>query len=223
MRGRKGKTFKAKCGNSQRSRAISHRACRFDAAPIERTIVYNCTVCFVGKSLARDLALTRGSKEISKGDGLQGSNAMVESKLVIDKGAAQGGPETSHALMHREHRQWHSENELWRDDIATWQKELKTALADLAQVEKALREHEKALEVHAAAIRCYEQDAAAHEHLLAEFESGGTGDKLVALVQAHQTGADKHAQQRSVHERIKKHHHIVIARCNLLLKALASV
>ena len=148
---------------------------------------------------------------------------MTESKLVIDNGAAQGRPETSHALMHREHRQWLSEDELWRGDIASWQNELKTALTDLAQVEKALREHERALEVHAAAIRCYEQDAAAHEHLLAEYEQGETGEKLIALVHAHQKGADKHAQQRAVHERIKKHHHMVIARCTLLLKALASM
>ena len=148
---------------------------------------------------------------------------MTESKLVIDNGAAQGRPETSHALMHREHRQWLSEDELWRGDIASWQNELKAALADLAQVEKALREHEKALEVHAAAIRCYEQDAAAHEHLLAEYEQGDMGEKLIALVQAHQKGADKHSQQRVAHERIKKHHHTVIARCNLLLKSLASM
>ena len=148
---------------------------------------------------------------------------MAESKLVIGNGTREVGPETSHALMHREHRQWLSEDNLWRDDIAIWQKELKTALTDLTQVEKALHAHEKALEVHAAAVRCYEQDAAAHEHLLAEYEQGGEGDKLVALVQAHQKGADKHAQQRAAHERIKKHHHTVIARCNLLLKALASM
>lgn len=147
---------------------------------------------------------------------------MNESK-VIDRGPGSAAKETSHALMHREHAQWRSEDELWRDDIAAWQKELKAALADLAQVEKALREHEKALEVHAAAIRCYEQASAAHEHLLAEYERGNSGDTLVALVQEHQKTADKHVQQRAAHERIKKHHHAAIARCQVLLKALASM
>ena len=39
---------------------------------------------------------------------------MTESKLVIDNGAAQGRPETSHVLMHREHRQWLCEDDLSR-------------------------------------------------------------------------------------------------------------
>ena len=126
----------------------------------------------------------------------------------------------THATMHCDHKQWISENDMWRCDISSWQEELRQAASHLAEVEAALKEHEKALQVHAAAIRLRQQDLAAHERALAEYEGGETGAELIALAQSHGTEASKHSQQRDAHERIKRHHHAVIAQVNSLRKAL---
>jgi hypothetical protein len=122
--------------------------------------------------------------------------------------------------MHQDHKQWLSDNDMWRCDISVWQEEFKKAAADLKQIEAAVKEHEKALQVHAAAIRLREQELAAHEHALAEYERGETGAELIVLAKAHDKEAAKHVQQRDAHERIKRHHHDVIAKVSLLNKAL---
>jgi hypothetical protein len=123
--------------------------------------------------------------------------------------------------MHHEHRQWLSENDLWRCDIGSWQEELRRAVVGLKEIEAALKEHETALQTHAAAIRLREQELATHEHALAEYERGEAGAELLGLARTHKAEAAKHAQQRDAHERIKRHHHEVIAKMSLLHKALA--
>jgi hypothetical protein len=110
---------------------------------------------------------------------------------------------------------------MWRCDIAAWQQEFKTVKTDLAQVEAALKEHEQAMQVHAAAIRLRERDLAAHEHALAEYERGETGAQLIPLAHAHDQEGTKHAQQREAHERIKRNHHLVLAKVAQLRKSLA--
>jgi hypothetical protein len=127
----------------------------------------------------------------------------------------------THATMHQDHRQWLSDNDMWRCDISAWQEEFKTAAAELKQIESVIKEHEKALQVHAAAIRLRQQDLAAHEHVLAEYERGDTGAELISQAKGHEKEAAKHGQQRDAHERIKKHHHEVIAQLNVLRKTLA--
>jgi DNA-nicking Smr family endonuclease len=123
--------------------------------------------------------------------------------------------------MHQDHKKWLSDNDMWRCDISAWQEEFRQAAADLKEIETAVKEHEKALQTHAAAIRLREQELAAHEHALAEYERGETGAALIALVKTHEKEAAKHAQQNDAHERIKRHHHEVIAHVSLLRKALA--
>ena len=130
-------------------------------------------------------------------------------------------PTATHASMHQNHRQWLSDNKMWRCDIAAWQQEFKTVTQELKQVEAALMEHEQALQIHAAAIRVREQDLTAHEHALAEYERGEAGDQLIALARAHDQEAAKHAQQSEAHERIKRHHHLVMAKVVELRKSLA--
>jgi hypothetical protein len=127
----------------------------------------------------------------------------------------------THATMHHDHKQWIDDNDMWRCDISAWQDEFKKAAAGLKEIESALKEHERALQVHAAAIRLREQELAAHEHALAGFERGETGAELISLAQTHDKEAAKHAQQRGAHERIKLHHHEVIAQVSSLRKALA--
>jgi len=134
------------------------------------------------------------------------------------------GPEkTSHLVLHREHKRWLSENAMWRQDIAVWQRELKQARAQLSQVEKALRAQEKALQSHAAAIRCYEQDMAEHEHALADFERGQSGDALLAMAVSHEKEAKKHYEQRQAHERIKAYQHKLVGQCHALCKVLTAM
>ena len=130
-------------------------------------------------------------------------------------------PTATHATMHQDHRQWLSDNKMWRCDIAAWQQEFKTVTQELRQIETALKEHEQALQVHAAAIRLREQDLAAHEHALAEYERGEAGEQLIPLARAHDQEAAKHVQQHEAHERIKRHHHEVLAKVVELRKSLA--
>jgi hypothetical protein len=124
--------------------------------------------------------------------------------------------------MHQDHKKWVSDNDMWRCDISAWQEEYKKAAADLKEIESALKEYEKALQTHAAAIRLRQQELGAHEHALAEYERGETGGELVGLAKTHEKEAARHAQQHDAHERIKQHHHNVIAQLALLRKALAA-
>jgi chromosome segregation ATPase len=124
--------------------------------------------------------------------------------------------------MHRDHCQLRNEDDLWRLEIAAWQRELETARKDLSKLEAALREHDKALQTHAAAIRAYEADVGEHEHALAAFEQGGSGGELIDMAKAHEAEVAQQNQRRQAHERIKRHHHALMAQWNLLLKAMGS-
>jgi Skp family chaperone for outer membrane proteins len=126
----------------------------------------------------------------------------------------------THTSMHQDHQKWIGENDMWRCDISAWQDEFKKAAANLKQIETALKEHEKALQTHAAAIRLREQDLAGHEHALAEYERGESGENLIALAKAHDNEAAKHSQQQDAHKRIKRHHHEVMAKLQALCKTL---
>ena len=127
----------------------------------------------------------------------------------------------THTSMHRDHQRWLSENAMWRCDIANWQQEQRQAVAALKHIETALKEHETSLQVHAAAIRLREQDLAAHEHALTQYEQGEAPAELIALAQAHQQESAKHTQQGDAHERIKRHHHEVMAQVALLGKSVS--
>jgi hypothetical protein len=122
--------------------------------------------------------------------------------------------------MHRDHCQLRSEDDLWRLEIAAWQRELQAAVADLGKLEAALKDHEKALQVHAGAIRTDECDTGEHEHGLAAFEKGGGGSELIDMAKAHEGEISQHELRRRAHERIKRHHHSMMARWNTLVKAI---
>jgi hypothetical protein len=91
----------------------------------------------------------------------------------------------------------------------------------LKNVKAALEEHDKALKAHAAAIRLHHQSLGKHEQALAEFEQGGTAEEPLTMAPEHQKEDARHGQQRNAHERIKKHHHTMIAQLNLVQKALS--
>jgi hypothetical protein len=131
-------------------------------------------------------------------------------------------PTVTHAVMHHDHRQWLSEHDMWRCDIAAWQEELKKAVTDLKQIESALQEHGRVLQVHATAVRLRGQELATHEHALAVCAQGETGVELTSLAQVHDKEAATHTQQSSAHERIKRHHHAVMAQVRVLQKTVAT-
>jgi len=122
----------------------------------------------------------------------------------------------THATMHQDHRQWVSDNDMWRCDIANWQQELKEAAIEVKKVEEAFKSHEQALQTHAAAIRLRQQELAAHEHALAEYQRGNFGAAQIPLSQTHEQEAAKHAQQSEAHEGIKRHHHDMMCKLSHL-------
>lgn len=128
---------------------------------------------------------------------------------------------TTHTSMHNEHRLWEKETGFWRDDIRAWQHELARSLSALKEIEEVLNKFEKTVQAHAAAIRLDELDIDGHEHALAEFEKGGSGESLIPLAGKHLEEAARHAQHRAAHERIKRRHHAIMALFSALLKGLA--
>ncbi|HVW37617.1 MAG TPA: hypothetical protein VHB99_09945 [Pirellulales bacterium] len=126
----------------------------------------------------------------------------------------------NHTEMHSDHRQWASEDSLWEDDVHMWQGELDQAAAEIKKLESAFAEHRKSLESHVQAIRDYRASAERHERSLAEYERGEKGEDLIALAQAHAKEAEKQRHRRETHERVKRHHHTMLAHWRLLCKAI---
>jgi hypothetical protein len=127
---------------------------------------------------------------------------------------------SNHVEMHRDHQRWSSETNMWRCDLAAWQHELADAVADVEQLKKALEAHGERLRKHAAAIRVDELAAEGHEHALAEYELGGSGENLPEYARKHSREADRQAKDREAHEHLKRLHHTIIAQWRLLLKSL---
>jgi hypothetical protein len=131
--------------------------------------------------------------------------------------------ESAHIEMHVDHRHWSGERALWQETDAIWQKEIEAAFESLRQAQTALEEHRQALLEHAKAIRAEDKASAEHEHALSECELGtvrGGGEELIKMAKLHKQRAERHARMREVTERLKRHHHTVMAQAGLLLKAL---
>lgn len=125
-----------------------------------------------------------------------------------------------HELMHRDHRSWASEFNAWQDDVRVWQQEFTQAKSQLKELESALVKHEEVLRQHASDMRLDEAGSSSHEHALVEFEKGGAGEGLPSMAKQHQLEAQKHAERRQFHERLKRHHHELLARWRLLIRSL---
>ncbi len=125
-----------------------------------------------------------------------------------------------HFDMHREHMIWKAEALQWHDDLELWKNELIQAESQLKELEKALKTHRDALSSHAASIMKREQAANAHEYAIATYESGETGEELPTMAVRHEDEKREQTNQRNAHERIRRHHHAIIANCSLLLKAI---
>jgi hypothetical protein len=124
--------------------------------------------------------------------------------------------------MHTDHQQWTIDEALWEDEARIWRKEMDAALAELKKLETVLRGERAELDAHAQDIRGLRDTRASHEGALADYERGGGNGALIAMAKEHEREAEKHLQQRHAHERVKQHHHTVMAHWRLLFKALTS-
>jgi hypothetical protein len=130
--------------------------------------------------------------------------------------------DTLHTQMHVDHTHWLDEASFWKQDIAMWKGEVEGALADIERLADALASHAEALQTHLDAIGHQELDLRKHEHALAEYEQGAAGGELISQAKAHAYESNSQMAAREVHERIKRFHHVLIARWNLLCKAVCS-
>jgi hypothetical protein len=126
----------------------------------------------------------------------------------------------TNAKMHDDHRLWNSEHSMWMDDIQLWRNEHTKMLTEFQNVHELLQQHQVALESHCEAIQNHEKADGEHELELAGQESGAKPTIGDQMTKTHLSTAKCHAQQREDHERIKRHHHSVIARWSLLLKGM---
>jgi hypothetical protein len=127
----------------------------------------------------------------------------------------------SHAEMHTDHQQWVIEEVLWEDDARVWRNEIDAALVELKKLESFLRDERASLDAYAETIHGLRLRRASHESALADYEQGGCEEALIAMARKHEQEAEKHLNQRHAHERIKHHHHTVMAYWRLLFKAFA--
>jgi len=122
--------------------------------------------------------------------------------------------------MQADHRQWDRVHSTWRVDIEHWKKEHESAVAELMELQEVVRLHGDALDAHAETIERHQSGLRAHGRAMAEPHLDVHGQLHESLKKAHREHAEKHDGQRSAHERIKKHHHTVMAHLKMLRTAL---
>lgn len=126
-----------------------------------------------------------------------------------------------HEELHHSHVIWKAELGLWHDEVALWKKEIADAELHLRDLERALKVHREALEAHSLSVHNRTLHTNQHESAIAAYEAGETGEDLPAMAVAHDREAKSQDLQRKAHERVRRHHHSVMANWSLLLKAIA--
>ena len=58
-----------------------------------------------------------------------------------------------------------------------------------------------------------------HEHALADYERGESGEELIQMAQVFGRSAEQHADQSRKHENTKRQHHELMASWRLLMKS----
>jgi len=120
--------------------------------------------------------------------------------------------------MHVDHRHWQSQIATWAFDLQQWHTEHEKALAELEQVRELIRQHESTSANHQQAVTSLSAEIKEHEHALAEKSEKDAGKGASPCADGHQERAKSVETLRRAHERIKKHHHIAMAKV-LSLKA----
>jgi len=99
---------------------------------------------------------------------------------------------------------------MWRDDIAIWKQGHQNALDELKRIEKRLIEQADALESHINQLDSHEANTLQHEHAVVAECRDQTKPTPHSLAD-HAKETTEHQHLRDAHERIKKHHHTVMA------------
>jgi predicted nucleic acid-binding Zn-ribbon protein len=126
---------------------------------------------------------------------------------------------STHLEMHRDHRDWEAEIQGWQADLQAWLTELANAKKDLPKLEQAFSAHERTLQDRAAALESLFGDVSAHEEALADYEQGGTGQRLIGMAGRHVQQAAQRPERRDAHEQLKQHHRDLLSRWRRLWKA----
>lgn len=124
--------------------------------------------------------------------------------------------------MQEDHRQWREAHCQWRRDIDRWQAEHEKAIARLAEMQKVVREHGEALADHSQSLRKAEEAVAKHESEIASYLAGASRSPQDVMANNHQAQEGSFAQHKRAHERIRKHHQVVLAQLENLEKAAAA-
>tara|TARA_R110002049_G_scaffold4601_4_gene31874 strand:+ start:111655 stop:112068 length:414 start_codon:yes stop_codon:yes gene_type:complete len=125
--------------------------------------------------------------------------------------------------MHTDHRHWKNELAMWRDDLQQWRSQHATAQQSLKQISDMIADHENTINAHEHKIQVIEKTLDEHEKVMAESLRGGSDPYLDdALTERHEEQVSSIAQQREIHERVKKQHHTSMAQVAILKSAFES-
>ena len=123
--------------------------------------------------------------------------------------------------MQADQRQWDYVHSTWCVDIECWQREHESALSQLAKLQEMLRLHGEALGSHARAVEGHQQGLQDHGQAMSEYQNQGAGETLQeTMASKHRELAERQRTQHEAHERIKKHHHTVMAHVTMLKAAI---
>jgi len=121
--------------------------------------------------------------------------------------------------MHHDHRQWESDVSMWRDDIDLWEQGHQNALKELKRIDERLAEQAEALESHVDQLDSHAANTLQHEHAVAA-ECHDHAEPTPNSIAEHLKEATAHQHLRDAHERLKKHHHTVMAHIAMLKATL---
>jgi len=93
---------------------------------------------------------------------------------------------------------------------------------DLSEVEIALRDSLDAIEAHANAVWDNQQRLQAHELAISEESKTAANKTDKEWAAAHSLQAHQHERLTEAHERIKKHHHGMVAAAERLLNKISN-
>lgn len=129
---------------------------------------------------------------------------------------------TIHEKIHEQHQRWRADLEAWQSDVTAWKQEFEAALADLREIEGMLKDSLDGLGVHGDAVWEALQRVQAHEQVIDEESRLGENRTDREWRTTHEALSSQHVRVADTHERIKRHHHDVVAEVARMLKQIRS-
>lgn len=127
---------------------------------------------------------------------------------------------TGHRVMHQDHVAWQAEIYAWQEELQAWLSEIGQVQESLPALRQALEEHEQALQCRVEQLAKSLQHVNAHEEALADYERGGTAQRLIGMAGEHTSQAGQQAADRAAHEQLKQRHRDFLSRWRRLVKAV---